>query len=543
MFALCGTGSSLTWPDHCGDNRGVVAQQAADVGNAILSKDRRTPTPVSELQFSIKRSAPEKVQAGCVAVGVSELRKLSTAAESLDRASGGRIRAVLAAGDMEGKAGTTRLLYGVPGVAASRVLLVGLGKDTGPKEYRDAVRSATAALADTGTEDACFYLAEAPVRGVDASWKARHMVLAGADALYRFEDMKSKKEKRKTLVRLGLGLAAQGAQPGFERGLAEGRAIAAGIKLARDLGNLPGNVCTPDYLADTASRVGRECKLAVEVLGRKDMERLGMGALLSVAKGSRQPPRLIVLRHGARSAKKQPVVLVGKGVTFDSGGISIKPSGEMDEMKFDMCGAASVLGTLRAVAGLRLPLGVVGIVPATENMPDGAASKPGDIVTSLSGQTVEVLNTDAEGRLILCDALTYAERFKPQAVIDIATLTGACVVALGHVCSGLFANRDSLARELLAAGTDAWDRAWQLPLWDDYQEQLKSNFADFANIGGRPAGSITAACFLSRFTKQYDWAHIDIAGTAWRTGKEKGATGRPIPLLTSFLMKRADRQG
>jgi leucyl aminopeptidase len=302
---------------------------------------------------------------------------------------------------------------------------------------------------------------------------------------------------------------------------------------------LPANVCTPAYLAESAVKLGRECRLAVEVLEQKDMEKLGMDSLLSVSRGSHQPPKFVILRYSGAGKKDRPVVLVGKGITFDTGGISIKPSAEMDEMKFDMCGAASVLGTLRAVAELGLKLNVIGLVPACENMPGGAATKPGDIVTSLSGQTIEILNTDAEGRLILADALTYAERFEPQAVVDIATLTGACVIALGHVCSGLFANKDDLARELLAAGAESWDRAWQLPLWEDYQEQLKSNFADFANIGGRAAGSVTAACFLSRFARKYDWAHLDIAGTAWKSGKEKGATGRPVPLLTTFLMNRA----
>jgi leucyl aminopeptidase len=272
------------------------------------------------------------------------------------------------------------------------------------------------------------------------------------------------------------------------------------------------------------------------------MEALGMGSLLSVSKGSRQPPKFAILHYSGAAKTEKPVVLVGKGITFDTGGISIKPSAEMDEMKFDMCGAASVLGTLRAVAQLKLKMNVVGLVPACENMPGGAASKPGDIVTSMSGQTVEILNTDAEGRLILADALSYAERFQPQAVVDVATLTGACVIALGHVCSGLFANKESLAEELRTAGRESWDRVWQLPLWDDYQEQLKSNFADLANIGGRAAGSVTAACFLSRFARKYDWAHLDIAGTAWRSGKEKGATGRPVPLLTMFLMGRARRR-
>jgi leucyl aminopeptidase len=313
------------------------------------------------------------------------------------------------------------------------------------------------------------------------------------------------------------------------------------MNLAKDLGNLPGNVCTPSYLADEARRLAKRWKLGVQVLERKDMEKLGMGTLLSVARGSHQPPKFIVMRHDGAGRKSKPVVLVGKGITFDTGGISIKPAPEMDEMKFDMCGAASVFGTLRAVAEMKLPLNVIGIVPATENMPGGSATKPGDIVTSMSGQTVEILNTDAEGRLILCDALTYAERFEPAAVVDIATLTGACVIALGHVASGLYASKDDLAEELLESGTDAWDRAWRMPLWDDYQEQLKSNFADMANIGGRPAGSVTAACFLARFAGKYDWAHLDIAGTAWVSGKNKGATGRPVPLLTSFLMKRASR--
>jgi leucyl aminopeptidase len=311
------------------------------------------------------------------------------------------------------------------------------------------------------------------------------------------------------------------------------------MALTRDLGNLPANVCTPTYLAESAVKLAREWKLAVEVLERKDMEKLGMGTLLSVTKGSHQPPKLIVLRYAGAGARERPVVLVGKGITFDTGGISLKPAAEMDEMKFDMCGAASVLGTLRAVAELKLKLNVVGLVPTCENMPGGAATKPGDVVTSMSGQTVEILNTDAEGRLILADALTYAERFEPQAVVDIATLTGACIIALGHVCSGLFANKESLSQELQSAGAETWDRVWPLPLWDDYHEQLKSNFADFANIGGRPAGSVTAACFLSKFTRKYDWAHLDIAGTAWKSGREKGATGRPVPLLVHFLTKRA----
>ncbi|MGH8711263.1 MAG: leucyl aminopeptidase, partial [Burkholderiales bacterium] len=324
-----------------------------------------------------------------------------------------------------------------------------------------------------------------------------------------------------------------------EAALKQALAIAEGVKLTKDLGNLPPNICTPSYLAEQALQIAKKHNLKAEVLEQKDMEKLGMGSLLSVARGSNQPPKLIVLHYSGAAKKQKPVVLVGKGITFDTGGISIKPAAEMDEMKFDMCGAASVLGSIKAVAEMRLPLNVVGIIPTTENMPSGNASRPGDIVTSMSGQTIEILNTDAEGRLILCDALTYAERFHPAVVIDIATLTGACVIALGHVASGLYSNDDALARELLNAGEYAHDRAWQMPLWDDYQEQLKSNFADMANIGGRPAGSITAACFLARFTKKYSWAHLDIAGTAWKSGKEKGGTGRPVPLLTQFLIHKA----
>jgi leucyl aminopeptidase len=360
------------------------------------------------------------------------------------------------------------------------------------------------------------------------------------ETLYRFDRLKSKKDEvRRPLRKLTFSVNRRNELAKAEVALAQGLAIAAGMDLAKNLGNLPGNFCTPSYLADQALELARTHGFDVEILEGADMEKLGMNTLLSVARGSREAPKFIVLHHAGGVAGTKPVVLVGKGVTFDSGGISLKPGPEMDEMKYDMCGAASVLGTLKAAALMKLPLNVIGIIPATENMPGGAATKPGDVITSMSGQTVEILNTDAEGRLILCDALTYVERFDPECVVDIATLTGACVIALGHVASGLLANNEGLARELLDAGNDSYDRAWQMPLWDDYQEQLKSNFADMANIGGRPAGTITAACFLSRFTEKFHWAHLDIAGTAWRSGKEKGATGRPVPLLTHFLMDRA----
>jgi leucyl aminopeptidase len=493
------------------------------------------------VEFSTKIAAPEKLPAACIAVGVFESRRLSRAAEALDRASRGQLREILRSGDMDGRAGSTRMLYRVRGVAAERVLLVGLGKEKefGERQYMECARAALSAVRETGSRDACLYFAGLQVPGRDGAWKARQLVLAATDVTYRFDQMKSKKASADSLAHITVSTALKLEAPAIQRGVLEGRAIAAGMSLARDLGNLPANVCTPAYLAESALKLGREWKLAVEVLEQKDMEKLGMGSLLSVTRGSHQPPKFVIVRYSGAGKKERPVVLVGKGITFDTGGISLKPAAEMDEMKFDMCGAASVLGTLRAVAELKLALNVVGLVPTCENMPGGAATKPGDVVTSMSGQTVEILNTDAEGRLILADALSYAERFEPQAVVDIATLTGACVIALGDVCSGLFANKQSLAQELQSAGAESWDRAWQLPLWDDYHKQLKSNFADFANIGGRPAGSVTAACFLSKFARKYDWAHLDIAGTAWQTGKQKGATGRPVPLLTTFLIKRA----
>jgi leucyl aminopeptidase len=433
-------------------------------------------------------------------------------------------------------------LHKVPHTASERVLLVGLGKEREfrDKQYRDAVRASLRTLNDTGAVDASLYLTELALKKRDIGWRIAQATLGALESMYRFDQLKSKAEApRRALKKLVFTVAHRAdAAPG-EEGLRQGLAVGHGISLAKDLGNLPGNLCTPSYLAEQAQGLAKAYGFKCEVLEQSEMEKLGMGSLLSVTRGSAQPTKLIVLQHQGGKKHEKPVVLVGKGITFDTGGISLKPAPEMDEMKFDMCGAASVLGSLKAVGEMRLPLNVVGIIPTCENMPGGTATKPGDVVTSMSGQTIEVLNTDAEGRLILCDALTYAERFEPESVVDIATLTGACVIALGHVCHGLFSNDEGLARELLGAGSDAHDRAWQMPLWDDYQEQLKSNFADMANIGGRPAGSVTAACFLSRFTSKYRWAHLDIAGTAWRSGKDKGATGRPVPLLTAFLLQRA----
>ena len=492
------------------------------------------------MEFSIKNGSPEKQRSACVVVGVFEPRKLSLDGEVIDQVSNHYLSDIIRRGDMDGKPGTTLLLHNVPNTLCDRVLLVGLGKEREfkDKEYRDAVRAAIKTLNETGSLEASIYLTELPVRRRDTAWKVEQTVLMAMEGVYRFDRLKSKQEEsRRPLRRLILNVPRRNELGIGEEAVKQGQAIAEGMNLAKDLGNLPGNICTPGYLAQQAQELAKTYKLKLEVLEQKDMEALKMGALLSVARGSRQPPKLIVLQYMG-DKKKKPVVLVGKGVTFDAGGISLKPAGEMDEMKYDMSGAASVLGTFLAVAKLKLPINLVGIIPATENLPDGNANKPGDVVTSMSGQTIEVLNTDAEGRLILCDALTYAERFEPEVVVDIATLTGACLIALGNHASGLFSNHDALARELLHAGEYTVDRAWHMPLWDDYQEQLKSNFADMANIGGRPAGSITAACFLSRFTKKYDWAHLDIAGTAWKSGKEKGSTGRPVPLLVHFLINR-----
>ncbi|MBU1193106.1 MAG: leucyl aminopeptidase [Gammaproteobacteria bacterium] len=498
------------------------------------------------MEFNVTSGNPEKQRSGCLVIGVFEARKLSAAGKELDKASGGFLTTLLHRGDMEGRVGQTLLVHNVPKTQCDRVLLVGCGKERefDVNNYRKAVNIITRTLNDTGTTDAVSYLTDLDIKGRDSYWKVRDHVQTTTDALYVFDQLKSSTDKvRRPLKKMSLSVPTKGELSAGEQGIAEGQAIAAGMKLAKDLGNLPGNICTPTYLADQAKTLKKHArKLSVSILEEADMKKLGMGSLLSVSAGSRQPAKLIVMDYRGGKKGDKPVVLVGKGVTFDSGGISLKPGAAMDEMKFDMCGAASVFGAMTAITQLDLALNVVGIVPATENLPDGLATKPGDIVTSMSGQTIEVLNTDAEGRLILCDALTYAEKFNPAAVVDIATLTGACVIALGKHAAGLLSNHSPLAHELQKCGTVSHDRCWEMPLWDEYQQQLDSNFADMANIGGREAGTITAACFLSRFTKNYHWAHLDIAGVAWNQGKEKGATGRPVPLLTQFLLDRAAKK-
>ena len=383
-----------------------------------------------------------------------------------------------------------------------------------------------------------MYLPELAIKKASTQTKVAALVEVVQDATYQVNAIKLKKAEPLTLGKIAIYVGNTDVKQA-ESGLKQGLAIAAGVSLAKDLGNLPPNICTPIYLGEQAKKLAKAYGFKVEVLEEAEIRKLGMGSFLGVAQGSIEPPRLIILQHNKGKKGQKPVALVGKGITFDTGGISLKPGADMDEMKYDMCGAASVLGTFKAIGELDLAINAVGIIPTCENMPSGNAIKPGDILTSMSGQTIEVLNTDAEGRLILCDALTYAERFEPSAVVDIATLTGACVIALGYHPSGLFSNQDALAHELLAAGESAHDRAWHMPLWDEFQSQLDSNFADMANIGGRAGGSITAACFLSRYTKKYHWAHLDIAGTAWKSGKEKGGTGRPVPLLTTFLIHRA----
>jgi len=497
------------------------------------------------VQFSIRTLAPEKTKTGCLVLAVHDAENLAREARTADKAAAGALRRALAGGDLPEKTGSTLLLRGVPGLAAERVLLVRLGERAkyDVTAFRDALRGAATALKGLGAKDAALSVADFAVGGRGLPWAVRNAVLGLRDAFYRFDQLKTgKKPAAPTLSSVTLAIAGAPVTLQAQAALKEAVATADGTDLARTLGNLPPNLCTPTRLADEAKKLAQQFKLGIEVLERRDMEKLGMGALLAVTRGSHQPPKLIVLRYAGAGKAKKPLVLVGKGITFDTGGISLKPGAEMDEMKFDMSGAGSVLGAIRALAGMRAPVNVIGVVPACENMPGGAATRPGDVVTTLSGQTVEILNTDAEGRLILCDALSYAERFEPYAVVDIATLTGACVIALGHVATGLFANNQALADQIRAAGEDAWDRVWQMPLWEDYQEQLRSNFADMANIGGRPAGSITAACYLARFTRKLKWAHLDIAGTAWRSGREKGSTGRPVPLLVRLALRKAGRK-
>ncbi len=484
--------------------------------------------------------------AECAVVGVYEQGDLGVAAQLIDTQLGGLIGALHSGGDLAGKVGDVLLLPAPKGAASARVLLIGLGPRAtfARKHYRKALHAAALALGKTGASSATVYLTLEEIPDVDAAYRARMVAEIFCVHAYKIPDLKTApKPKAPKLITVGVAADTARTAKSMAEGLVVGAAIGSGIALARDLGNLPPNICTPTYLGNRALQLAKEFpSIKAKAIDAAGIKLLKMGAFLAVTQGSDQAPRLIVCEY--RGAKKEvaPVCLVGKGITFDSGGISLKDPPAMDEMKYDMSGAGSVLGALRAVAELKLPINLVVVVAACENMPSGAAVKPADIVTTMSGQTVEILNTDAEGRLVLCDAITYSRRFKPAVVIDVATLTGACIVALGNHFSGLMSNDEGLADDLAAAGIRADDRVWPLPIGDEYVDQLKSNFADIANVGGREGGACTAASFLWKFAKDLKWAHLDVAGTAWLSGSQKGSTGRPVPLLVDFLVTRATAQ-
>lgn len=498
------------------------------------------------MEFSVKSGSPEKQRSACIVVGVFEPRRLTPVAEQLDEISGGYISNLIRRGDLEGKAGQMLLLHHIPNVLSERVLLVGCGKERelDERQYKQIVAKTISTLNETGSMESVCFLTELHVKGRDTYWKVRQAVETTQASLYTFDQLKSKKsDQRRPLRKLVFNVPTRRELSIGERAITHGLAVAEGMKTTRDVANMPPNICNPQYLYDQATKLAEQYSpLSIERVGEAQMQELGMNAYLAVGRGSENESVMTIMRYEGGSQNQAPIVLVGKGLTFDSGGISIKPGEGMDEMKYDMGGAAGVLGTMHAIAALNLPLNVIGVLAGCENMPDGKSYRPGDILTTMSGQTVEVLNTDAEGRLVLCDTLTYVERFEPELVIDVATLTGACVIALGKYATGLLSSHNPLAHELLNASEQSGDRAWRLPLWDEYQEQIESPFADMSNLGGRPAGTITAACFLSRFTRKYNWAHLDIAGTAWNSGKNKGATGRPVPMLTQFLINRAGIQ-
>jgi leucyl aminopeptidase len=495
------------------------------------------------MEFKAIVDVKARESAGCAVVGVYENGDLGIAAQRIDTQTGGLIGRLHAGGDFAGKLSETLLLPHPAGAAAERVLLVGLGPRSGfgRKQYRKALLASAQGLAKTGTADAVVYLALEPVGDLDMHTRARTVSEVYSGHSYKIPDLKTApKAKPAKLATVSVAAENTRAVKAAERGLTIGVATGHGMAFARDLANLPPNVCTPTYMGKRAQALAKDWpRIETKVLDENAIKALKMGAFLAVTQGSAQPPRLIVCEYRGGAKDSAPICLIGKGITFDSGGISLKDPPSMDEMKFDMCGGATVLGTVRAAAELKLPINVVAIVPTCENMPGGKAVKPADIVTSMSGQTVEILNTDAEGRLILCDAITYSRRFKPAVVIDVATLTGACIIALGNQISGMMSNNEALAQEILAAAARADDRTWRLPIGEEFVDLLKSNFADMANVGGREGGACTAATYLSKFAKDLTWAHLDVAGTAWVGGAAKSATGRPIPLLVDFLMNRA----
>ncbi len=492
------------------------------------------------MKFSATRQSVVSIATPCLIVGVYEDAVGTGAAADVNKASGGLLERLRAAGDIGAKLGQSRTLYDVKGVKAKRVMIVSCGpsKAFNADRFVQIAKSAASQLKAMPVETAVTALGDLSVPDREHAWCLEQAVVTAGYGCYQYTATRSKKNQPKTQIKSMKVVGPQGAGRIVKRAAA----IADGVDQARELGNLPPNICTPKYLRDLARKLGRKYdKVSTSVMDKKAMEKAGFGSLLAVARGSKNPPYLIMMHYKGAKASSAPVALVGKGITFDTGGISLKPGAGMEEMKFDMCGAASVFGAVVACAEMNLPLNVVGVVPAVENMPGGDAYRPGDILTSLSGQTIEVLNTDAEGRLILCDALTHVQKFKPRSIVDIATLTGACVIALGHHASGLMSNDAELTQELLDAGQTTRDRAWELPMWDEYQKQISSIYADMANIGGRSAGTITAACFLSRFTKGQRWAHLDIAGAAWENARKEGATGRPVQLLTQYLMDQAGR--
>lgn len=493
------------------------------------------------MKYSIKAGSTEKISTDCVVVIVWDKGSLSDEAKLVDSVSNRTISKITRSGDFTGNLGTSQLIHNPAGVLAKRLLLLGGGesKHLTAKNAAKVLRSGLKTINGLNATSVHFALGQISVVGRDTPWLAARLAQEAEESCYRYDETKSKKNKAITVKAISLSPAPGSRRKSLEQALKRGQAIGKGINRARHLGNLPGNICTPSYLASQAQELGKKHgSLTVKILSEKQMKRLGMGSLLSVSAGSAEEAKLIIIEHKGAKASSKPHVLVGKGVTFDTGGISLKPGGAMDEMKFDMCGAASVFGTMAAAAEMKLSINIVGIIAAAENMPGSKATKPGDIVTSMSGKTIEVLNTDAEGRLVLCDALTYAERYKPRSVIDIATLTGAAVATFGSHVNAMLSNNDGLAKSLLDCGEESLDRVWQLPLWEEYQSLLNSNFADIANIGGPRAGTITAACFLSRFTQKYKWAHLDIAGSAWNSGAQKGATGRPVALLLQYLEKQ-----
>jgi leucyl aminopeptidase len=495
------------------------------------------------MEFLINNSNPTKQHCDCLVVGVFEDQILTPAAQAIDSLSDGTISKLVKRGDISGKVAQTLFLYDLPKIACERILLVGCGKngELTEKQYKKIIVKAIATLNDASIKEAVCYLSELEILDRDGYWSVRQAVESTQDSLYRFDQFKTKADKTlPSLVKLTFNVIQAKDLEKAKLALSHALAISVGTSTCKDVANMPPNVCTPFYLAEQAKSLDdRFEKITTEVLDTAQMIELKMGSYLAVAQGSVNPAYMSVIKYNGGPADQKPIILVGKGITFDSGGISLKPGAGMDEMKYDMGGAASVLGTMTALSELNLPINVIGVLAAAENMPSGKAYRPGDILTSMSGQTIEVLNTDAEGRLVLCDALTYVERFDPACVIDIATLTGAVIVALGHDISGLVATNDELASDLLFASKEASDQAWLLPINDDYQSLLDSPFADMNNSAGRAAGTITAACFLSRFTKNYKWAHVDCAGTAWKSGANKGSTGRPVSLLTQFLINKA----